>query len=530
MAKFVQPNIVFDSSVAFMRNVNFATETSNRTIYYSTTGSDTTGDGTVGNPYATPLKCVQDIKDHVSNCVITVSGSGTGSFPITLDLKNEIAKKVFIDAELAFVGTTITDEASTFTVSKTSNRLFAYTLTKSGLTATADQYTGMFVTTTAKTALYPIAYNAAGTNSFEIEYVHNSLTTSTNIVSLGVTWTNPNAIANVFDLGFKSSKYGIISFTNMNLDGSTSQNLTFGTGQHEKMFNTCKITARGINVGDTGPGERVSIRFTQCYLVQNAGASANFLSVLSDPNYFLVRTAVYAPYASQSCMVIANCKQIKFNNGVHFRGAPAAFWGNQGNFQLSISQGFEYRNGTYLANPGPAGNIGWQNPSGSAPCFFEFQTVSSLFHHQPESGFKLYIPNLYGSLPAQIFNGVSSGFTLVDPKQDICILAPGLYPEYESQSTLVLADNSSGKITVGNITQNKNISISYDVSRGGLEEQGQIWLTNRNDSLISRTMEFDDAGITFTKDVSGNFINLGWASSSTGTIPSIKLAIQRIMI
>jgi hypothetical protein len=260
--------------------LNYNAETTSRTIYYALTGNDTTGLGTSIAPYRSPLRCVQDIRPNIVGCTITISGSGTGNVPITIALSNAIAKISAVNAELAFVGTTITDTLTGFTVSKTGSRLFAYTLSKAGLTATADQYVGFFTTTTAKTAFYPVAYNAAGTNSFEIEYVHNSLTTQTNLIKFGVTWTNPGNLANAFDFGFKSSKFSVISFANMNLNGGSTTVQTFYTAGVEKMFTACRFDAKGINIGDAGPGERVCIRFVQCALIQTTGGAANFITTI----------------------------------------------------------------------------------------------------------------------------------------------------------------------------------------------------------------------------------------------------------
>lgn len=467
-------------------------ETTSRTIYYSITGNDTTGNGTSLNPYRSPLRCIQDVKKNIYNCVITISGSGTGNVPIKTDLGTAIGKITAYNSELAFVGTTINDVLTGFTVSKTANRNFAYTLTKTGLTSTADQYIGSFATTTAKTAFYPVGYNAAGTNSFEIEYAHNNLTTSTNLASFGLTWTNPDNIGSIFDFGFKSSKFSQISFTNMNLDGGTTQSLTFYTGGFEKLFVAVKLTARSINIGDAGPGERVSIRFTQCYLVQNSGAGSNFILLLSDPNFFLVRTVAYAAFANQSVMSIGNCKQIKFNNGVYFRGAPAALWGNQGNYSLAVSQAFEYRDGQYLVNPGPGTNIGWQNPSVSANCFFEFQNVASLFHHVPEQDFALIIPNIYGTLPTNIISGGGFTYSLVDLSNKINIVLPGV--PTSGTATLV---NGTVTINTKAVHSNTLIQLSTKTVSGtpGILSVGTI--VNGTSFIINSSSGTDNSSVTW---------------------------------
>ncbi len=514
----------------------YRTETASRTIYYTTHsagGSDTTGDGTAAHPFNSPLRCVQDIAPYVVGATITISGSGNADFPQTADLYNEVASKTFINSKLAFVGTTITDVETGFTVSKTASRLFAYTLSKAGLTAAADQYVGNFVTTTAKTAFYPVAYNAAGTDNFEIEYVNTNYTTATNIAAFGVTWTNPNNLLYAFDLTFKSSDGSRITFANMNFNGGTTVSITLQATTLRE-FNACSIQCHSLTIGESaGSGNVTNIKFNQCAIIESVAGSGALVFLQAKANTFFVRCFLYSAYAnSQGCINLTNNNTTRINNGIYLRGngVGSAINANQGATSIYIMSGVESRNFANFMGVGSNFIISWINPTTDATCYVEFISITNLLSRLPYQGTKLLFTNIYGSLPTNLVKSVSTGYVFVDPKNDIHISLPGIYGEYESEVSANLADNSTGTISVGDITQNKAVWIDYQILRSTSVEQGTVMMTNKSGTDIVDNDEFDDTGVTFSKSLVGNVITLGWATSSTGAAATFKYTIRRIMM
>ncbi|MDD5013553.1 MAG: hypothetical protein PHW73_00440 [Atribacterota bacterium] len=535
----VNKNFVVGRIHSFYEDYINKAETVSRTIYYSSTGSDETGDGTSGTPFATPLKCVQQIAPYVIGATITISGSGTADFPITADLGTEIAKKTFINSTLAFFGATINDVETGFTMSKTSSRLFAYTLSKTGLTATENQYRGNFVTTTAKSQFYPIAYNAAGTNSFEVEFTHNNLTTQTNIATFGVTWTNPGNISTFLDYNFSASSGNCqITFDRMNFNCGTTADINF-YGNTFKDFTRTYITAKAIILGGNNPLQFVSPRFVNTALIQST-ASGAFIWLYNNVQATFARSFIWSQYAnSQGCFYMYNCyTTTKFNNGVYVlgNGTGSAIYSNIGNSLLPITTGIKVKNFANYIGVGQGLRIVPGNPTTSANVYHEFTTVTNLLSALPPSGFVLNIPYLYGSLPTNLINSVSSGFVFVDPKNDIHVSVPGIYGELENTSA-TLTDNTATNVVIGNTAQNNSIHVEYTIKRGtgyrtgsfDILYDGSTTYLSPDEFIDNGVAEVDAASIAFTTSISGTDIRLTGTLDSSGNNATFQYSITRKM-
>lgn len=518
-----------------------STETVSRTIYYALppTGNDTTGNGSIGNPFRSPLRCVQSIKSNIVGCTITISGSGTGNVPITLELGNEIAKKTAVNGILSFTGTTVNTIVTGMTVSKTASRLFAYTLTKSGLTSTLNQYRGNFVTTNAQTAFYPIASNAVGTNSFEIEYLNNNLATNTQIISFGVTWTNPSNLGNTFDLGFKNCINSSIIFSNINISQGTIQNLNFRDSHSELFFTSVRFDGKGFSLGEnTNVYALTQVRFNQCSFIQT-GASVDFISIVNNPQTTFARCFVYAPLMTTGAFRIEGVNTVKFNNGLYIYGANvgSAFSSIIGLAIIPISLGIEIRDFVNYINTGPKLEVVYINPNTVTPMFTEFINVTNLLSTLPSYGFKLSIPNLNGALPTNIINGVSSGYIFVDPKNDIHISVLGLYGEYEPKTTQTLTTNTTTSFTVGNTAQNRSITIEYNILRNSQYRKGTLTIMyNGTSAYLSPDVfitdggaDVDAASIAFSVSLSSTNIVLTSTLDATGGNGTMNYTATRMM-
>lgn len=451
-------------------------ELADRTIYYSTTGSDETGDGAIGNPFATPLKCIQDIKDIVIGCTITVSGSGEGNFNITDNLRLELAKKQFINSILTFTGSTVTTIESGFTVATKPSRLFAYTLSKGGLTVTEDQYRDNFVTNTSESEFWPIAYNEAGSDAFEIEYVRASRTTMTKVISFGITWNDVNNLGNILDMKFGTTVNSFIIFEKMNFTFGTT-NCLFQYGDISKEFNYCRFNMKGMEIGTTGATSLIYVRFNACVFNQIA-ANYGLIYIYGLPTQVnFTRSLFDAKLLSgdDGAIDLRRSSGVTFNNGNYIIGPGSttgyhAIYLHQAPAEICINFGLKAKNFRSFAYMAENSKILISNTNNLVDVYYEFEDVTNLFGIIPREGVKLQIPYLYGSLPGNLIDG-GGAYSLIDISDDIKINISGI-------PTSGTATLSSGTITVNTAAITDDSVIILTPQNAGTA-QGSIYISAR---------------------------------------------------
>lgn len=95
-------------------------------------------------------------------------------------------------------------------------------------------------------------------------------------------------------------------------------------------------------------------------------------------------------------------------------------------------------------------------------------------------------------------------------------LQENILSEASTMQEETLVDSGSGDIVVGDNTINRVIFIEYSILRGTILETGRMVITNKADTYLNREMtSSDDAGITFTKSISGTNIRLSWTDDLT---------------
>ena len=94
-----------------------------------------------------------------------------------------------------------------------------------------------------------------------------------------------------------------------------------------------------------------------------------------------------------------------------------------------------------------------------------------------------------------------------------------------------ITNNTSGNIEIGDTLQNKAIYIDYSITRYDSTEIGTISVSGKNDTDINDIMDatFDDAEITFSKNISGSTIRLGYVLSDAIYNAELNLNIKRMM-
>lgn len=118
-------------------NLQTGVESSNITLYVETTGDDVTGDGSVGLPFATILRALQELNTHV-NIIVTIQ-IGAGAFDYDWDCANEFARlKLVLNSRIYINGVTPTVVESGLTLTAQTNKEWTYDVI--GATFTADEH------------------------------------------------------------------------------------------------------------------------------------------------------------------------------------------------------------------------------------------------------------------------------------------------------------------------------------------------------------------------------------------------------
>lgn len=563
MTKFVQPNILFDSSVSFKKQTTFDSsvyfknvtdsssgapyalvfnenmmvqkvelgdmafadasnyinindsETVSRTVYFSSSGSDTTGDGTVGTPYATLLKCIKSIKTVIQTGVTITIQAVAGTYTFTwAPIEKELTRFIIMNAgsgiKSIVINGSMTLLTSGFTLTPSSPDAFNYTCAS---TFTSNAYQDKFLLVGA--SYYPIESN--GTNNIK---TFVGLSTGTSIYEPDVIFNITDRRLNMAVGSFEGFQGGLqISRVTMNITnggsptGVSISSPNIGLDIVECTINVQTLQTSGQTIGTLLRSNVVASTASGVAFTQNSDAfqidygiirksgTLGGTGISYSNNYQRIEGAIYVSNVTTGLAFPSGIYTFSLSGRSTIVKATTAFT-IRNNTQIAFTLNGVYLDGT-VTNLIGAGETLYGN-------------------------YQMLILSLYGTPTNWSTSGVyPNGYS--NPGKNISISLPGLYTENQSSLIDTLYDNSSGKITIGNITQNKNISILYDVSRGILQEEGTILLNNRINTDLSRILEFDDAGVTFTKDISGNFINLGWATSNTGTNAVFRYSIQRIM-
>lgn len=491
--------------------------------------SDRTIDVGPEETYTTIYDALASTGDVWVNCTLTIS-LASGSYDWTQACNDEIQTRIeATNSALQIVSATTTTILDAVSLSKTASRLFAYTMTKTG-TYTENQLRNYWMTNATQTEYYPICHNAAGTDAIEVEFTHNSKAALTRIIDFDATVTNATTFDNWLDVDFRINVNSKIIFKQLNLNSTNSYTYSFTSARTPKYFINTKMSGKRILFS---PGDDIyqgtGIYLDACQVINTATGDNAVMTLAESPalTCYFRRCLFQANTGSITYGVLEiKGRAQKFVSGNYFYGQPnyAIFYfpGTMG--EISYKTGIvcrDARSFIYFTN-------GVRVLPFNTAVTHEFFNVSNLFGNLPMFGSIVDISTINGSLPAGLFYGISSGYKLVVPSENICLHVTGLYPEQE-KAVITLADNSSGTIVIGNTAQNKAVRVDYILTRGTSYEQGTIYLTAKAGTDIVDNDEFDDTGVTFTKSISSNDINLNWATTSTGNSAVLKYEVSRIM-
>ncbi|MDD4970760.1 MAG: hypothetical protein PHT07_15140 [Paludibacter sp.] len=492
-------------------------ETANRSIFIATTGNDTTGDGSVGNPYLTIAKALSTVKKIIISGVTITISIGVGTFAMSmadLSVLNSIS-----GAGILTIQGTLTLVDSGFTMGS-AEALDPLTYSVSGgntATWTLNQWKFYFLK--SGTSYYPITGNAltptisisgavTGTEIYQAQTIINFGNTSalTQIIQAHLIFSQLNLSFPAFDVTIYNN---IIEFNNCYIQGNAANFLTLGKGSTVGLLQTCFNGFRIIYNCET-------FSFNNLYCFNNTN---------SDIIQF-------------SNSKLANHRNLVLENPNTGTTASCIYLSNDGEFKIA---GTSTANNAYLkfvnSNMAFASGNNFRCDIQLLPSKVILVNTNYLFKHKANISdfsigtFKMTFSNIYGVPNTRWFFDAMSEFVNLVSGRNVQIIGL-IYPEVEQNLSAALADNAATNVVVGNKLQNRSIIIDYTIIRGTDYEMGTLQIISDGTNLVlaESTPVGDDVGVTFAVAFATNVLNLQCTLSSTGTAATIKYNVNRVMI
>lgn len=346
-----------DNSAWVQTNISLLQELTDITLYIATSGSDTTGDGTVGTPYATLSRAIEDIPLKVSNLSITFIFNEAGTYTFGDNEKAALGAIAYSEVDIFFLGVTTTIE-SAVSFTETAANTMTYNATKAGVTLTENEWKGYFLSDSGK--YYPIPYNSAGTDNFVVEYMRGARSGTRDVVDMGVILDISSTIDSKF-LEFNFSGLPKITFEALQISHPT-QRLEFTTLEafYDITFGT-KIICDDIILGQFSEHTISNLNFTGCY-IDTASTSTAISTRNAMGNYNFTRCVINNPNnVSTTCIDSGKNSAIELRETTIIGGVGStAMEANRlGSFLLSKSViirkctnalGFSYFGGRIISN------------------------------------------------------------------------------------------------------------------------------------------------------------------------------------
>lgn len=500
-------------------------------IYISATGNDTTGDGTVGNPYLTLSRAIDDVPEIVADILITFNfGAGTFVFADTEKLK--LSQKSYSNVQIEFVGTMTTVEAGVSHTEIAANTM-EYNSSKAGVTVTENQWRGMFVHDGDGRKYYPIAYNSAGTDNFAVTWMRGGRGGTRDIADIGTIFDmsstsdtrilvmNFPGITNILWTKIEFNYPGEINFEYL----QTVYEFDFAI-----RFNCEQVLAGGFN----------NIAITYMNFVGTAFITTDTVRAAFEQRdnmgqHSFVRCLLWTPNATN-----ADYPVLEVQKQSHLKVRETAIIGNGVNNGIAGLSGgiisLSKTNIFYNVNAVVNNRYGnWQVQADYSSDF-----VNTLLR-----GATYLIKNTYGAANFQMdlwtydadgsFVSVLQGNKkeYINPKYGQRIHIGGTYPEVQEQIEYTITNNTTGSIIVGDITENKMVTIDYYFTRGTNEGKGSMTLTNQAGvQLLENVGKGADPLVLFSKLISGNELRLEFDDQDApdGNDTLLTYSITRKMI
>ncbi len=487
-------------------------ETVSRTIYITTGGSDSSGDGSIGNPYASFLKAIQSIKPIINDSIIITIDVGSGTYTVDFNaIQEHYRNLVFLPNSGLIVSGKYRNVVTGITMTSSGGTIpFVYKI--NGATFTPNEHNGRWLYASAS-SFYPIAYNTT-TNVNTTVYATGGIAIVENTVNFNVTGSGYIKL----NTDYPSNNSNSLEFDNINFSYGGSISILSNNYIDIKW---CKFTATSVAINK----ECVRVNLWGCYLYLSS-TGLNY----GCRQFQLRRTVIVKSGTLGGVGITAPSNEVTI--GLLTDG---------GVYLYNFSTGLQIRDSVVPARTGTAAfvfdnctsAIAFSNNVNiyiSNPCYV-YNTVTNLLNNYETLVGNYHVDILsYFGTPTNLLSAGALVNGYVNISKNSTINLPGIYSEYLGKTSATLANNSSGSIQVGDITQNKSVFIKYTITRSTSVEQGTIIFDSVSDTNISIVSEFDDCGVTFGKQISGNAMNLTWATTNTGSAATFSYVIERIMV
>jgi len=356
-------NIVIDPISAVS---TVLTETSDKTIYLSPNGSDVTGKGTQAQPYQTILKGLESLNDRIIESTITFS-LDSGQYVWSQAVKDEYSRFEMFSSTIYFEGSKDTI-ISGISLSKNATYDYSYTGIKVGLTLTKDEYVGYYMSNATGTDLYPICYNNADTDTFQIDILHKGKASYDRVYNLESEILNTTSSASWLDFDYKISNQSSVAFKYIKLNSNGALTTIHRSNNYFDFDHTSVITA-GLDIGDDQVSSYAIIDFFKSAIINSNHSTSTTLTIRRNNSFRANRLYINGSSASVQNRVVSFSYNNVYNIGnlyIYGRSAIPAFRFNGGNlFAFDIRMAV--RDCDYLFDPLFVVEVKGEETSGATP-------------------------------------------------------------------------------------------------------------------------------------------------------------------
>jgi hypothetical protein len=490
-----------------------------------TTGSDVTGDGSIGLPFQTMLKAAQAVPSICSNITISFFFTEAGTYVFGDAEKAELGLKQYSSCSIVFEGTPETIETSVSFTEVSANKML-YNAVKAGVTLAENDWRGYFVEDSGK--YYPISYNSAGSDNFQVEYMRGARNVTRNVVDMPVILNMSGTVDDKF-LEFNFIGLPNIKFWKLTL-GRTNGIFEFSTLKSFIDFNFgLKWDCDTIITGQYATHSITNSSFVGNYFNLTISNFSAIDSRNSSGNYSFTRCVIHSPNNSSNNIIRFEKSSVCELREVALIGGGGTCWGvSSGQYGVIVfSKTVIFRNMLAIvgSNNSPHQKIMNSNTEGYNNLLL-FGLSYIVNYADLGTEIDIYDIEADGSFISSI--NKTNVTRYIDEKNGTRMSIEGTFPEIDYIEDSVSDSATNYYIIVGSVSENESIKIDYTAKRGALIEQGALMLTNINDTSIARTSEFDDVGLTIAKNINSDQIRLDVTDVLTdGNPTSLKLNISR---
>ena len=405
-----------------------------------------------------------------------------------------------------------TKNYTTLTLTQDANLSTLYTFT--GATISDNELRGMFIIKNASNH-YPITSN----DDDSLWTCDISCAGSRTIYENKTTIINSESVQNWLELPINNIGGGHIQFENIKFDDNTRFNFT--SGGSKIYFHRCSFDQPfNIDLTANPPTQQTRINFKECFHEISTASLDNQIRS-NDGGLFSIRDCGFVELTgSEVGLVIQNVQGAQVSNCI-FDDCTLELIGSSVYEQKALT----FKDVTTAIVVQTKCDI-YGNELNSE---IINSNVTNLFSYGTGNQFSNIVSGGFVDMEGSYTN-LFSEISNYQALEKYIINLPDLWQKDERIITDI-TNNTSGNIEIGDTLQNKAIYIDYSITRYDSTEIGTISVSGKNDTDINDIMDatFDDAEITFSKNISGSTIRLGYVLSDAIYNAELNLNIKRMM-